>query len=165
MIERPRFVRTLLALAVLCAGASFCITVAIAHSRARLVELPPTIQLRDMRGEFLGEIVGPDGRLGFWPIREIPERMALATLALEDRRLEQHPGVDPIAILRAVLDGVPGPAADIVALNAGAALYVSGVADSIADGLARARAVIADGRARERLQQFVATSRQLAGLL
>ena len=56
-------------------------------------------------------------------------------------------------------------AGDLIVLNAGAALYVSGVADSIADGLARARAVIADGRARERLQQFVATTRQLAGLL
>jgi len=39
------------------------------------------------------------------------------------------------------------PANDIVALNAGAALYVAGVADSIADGLARARAGIADGSA------------------
>uniref|UniRef100_A0A183BLI6 Glycos_transf_3 domain-containing protein n=1 Tax=Globodera pallida TaxID=36090 RepID=A0A183BLI6_GLOPA len=46
--------------------------------------------------------------------------------------------------LRGVLDNQPGPALDIVALNAGAALYVAGVASSIADGLARARAAIAD---------------------
>ena len=54
-------------------------------------------------------------------------------------------------MLRAVLDNQPGPALDIVALNAGAALYVAGVASDIGDGLARARAAIANGSARERL--------------
>ncbi|MNS98703.1 Anthranilate phosphoribosyltransferase [compost metagenome] len=64
-------------------------------------------------------------------------------------------------MLRAVLDNEPGPALDIVALNAGAALYVAGVASDIGDGLARARAVIADGSARARLQQYVDTTRAL----
>ncbi|MNV59655.1 Anthranilate phosphoribosyltransferase [compost metagenome] len=68
---------------------------------------------------------------------------------------------ESITMLRGVLDNVPGPANDIVALNAGAALYVAGVADSIADGLARARAVIADGSARARMEQYVAASRTL----
>ncbi|WP_147654091.1 anthranilate phosphoribosyltransferase [Vulcaniibacterium gelatinicum] len=65
-------------------------------------------------------------------------------------------------VLEALADrgGLPR---EIVALNAGAALYVSGVAESIADGIARARAAIASGAARARLEQFVATTRRLAG--
>src|SRR5574344_521746 len=108
---------------------------------------------------YVGEL--RDGKVREYDLH--PEDFGIAMSA--SRNLAAAGPEQSIAILRAVLDGVPGPAADIVALNAGAALYVSGVADSIADGLARARAVIADGRARERLQQFVATSRQLAGLL
>jgi anthranilate phosphoribosyltransferase len=39
-------------------------------------------------------------------------------------------------LLKAVLDGQPGPARDIVLLNAGAAIYVSGVTPSLAEGCA-----------------------------
>ena len=59
-------------------------------------------------------------------------------------------------MLLSVLDGVEGPAADIVCLNAGAALYAAGVASSIGGGLERARAALASGAARERLRQLVA---------
>ena len=57
-------------------------------------------------------------------------------------------------------DGLPR---EIVALNAGAALYAAGVASDIADGIARARAAIASGAARAALERFVATTRRLAG--
>ena len=63
-------------------------------------------------------------------------------------------------LLLDVLDGKPGLPADIVALNAGAALYVAEVADSIADGIGRARVAIADGSARARLQAFVRATQQ-----
>lgn len=59
---------------------------------------------------------------------------------------------------RIVLDTLnnrPTPAADIIALNAGAALYAVGKARSIADGLAQARAAIESGAARMKLDQFV----------
>ena len=59
---------------------------------------------------------------------------------------------------RIVLDTLnnrPTPAADIIALNAGAALYAAGKARSIADGLAQARAAIESGAARMKLDQFV----------
>src|SRR6478609_6727772 len=46
-----------------------------------------------------------------------------------------------------VLDNVPGLPLESVALNAGAALYVAGVAESIADGIALAREAIASGAA------------------
>jgi anthranilate phosphoribosyltransferase len=65
-------------------------------------------------------------------------------------------------VLEALAD-TPGPARDIVALNAGAALYAAGVASSIADGLARARAVLASGAARARLDDYAALTRKLAG--
>ncbi|MBP6418947.1 MAG: anthranilate phosphoribosyltransferase [Giesbergeria sp.] len=66
------------------------------------------------------------------------------------------------ALLLAVLDGASGPASDIVALNAGAALYAAGVANSIADGLARARQALSSGAARAKLDQLVARSQALA---
>lgn len=66
-------------------------------------------------------------------------------------------------ILLAVLDNQPGSAADIVALNAAAALYAANVADSIEDGLRRAREAIASGAARAKLDDFVRITRALAG--
>jgi len=61
---------------------------------------------------------------------------------------------ESLAMLRAVLDDEPGPARDIVCLNAGAAIYASGCAPSLAEGVERARAVIASGAARERLERL-----------
>jgi anthranilate phosphoribosyltransferase len=65
-------------------------------------------------------------------------------------------------ILEALAD-TPGAARDIVALNAGAALYVAGIATSIADGLVRACGVMASGAARAKLDEYVALTRKLAG--
>ncbi|WP_240125782.1 anthranilate phosphoribosyltransferase [Thermomonas alba] len=90
-----------------------------------------------------------------------PEDFGISMSASRNLRVAD-PG-ESIAMLHGVLDDQPGPASDIVALNAGAALYVAGVADDIADGLARARAAIADGSARARMQQYVAATRALAG--
>jgi anthranilate phosphoribosyltransferase len=64
-------------------------------------------------------------------------------------------------MLLGVLDGTPGAAGDIVVLNAGAALYAANVVASIADGIDCARAAIASGAAREKMQAFVATTRRL----
>ncbi len=61
------------------------------------------------------------------------------------------------AILIHILDGTDtGPRAEIVAANAGAALYVAGVADSVADGVVRARAVLASGAAAAKLAELAA---------
>ncbi|MBS3958763.1 MAG: anthranilate phosphoribosyltransferase [Xanthomonadaceae bacterium] len=67
------------------------------------------------------------------------------------------------ALLLAAIEGGGGAAADVVALNAGAALYAAGIAVSIQDGLARARAEMAKGTPRARLDAFVALTRRLAG--
>ncbi|MEQ8833363.1 MAG: anthranilate phosphoribosyltransferase [Miltoncostaeaceae bacterium] len=70
---------------------------------------------------------------------------------------------DNARITRAVLDGVPGPARDLVVLNAGAAVWVAGGADDLAGGIARAQESIDEGAAAERLAAFVATTQRLAG--
>jgi anthranilate phosphoribosyltransferase len=78
------------------------------------------------------------------------------------RNLRVADAAESKAMLLAALDGSPGLPLEIVALNAGAALYVSGVAGSIADGIERARAAIASGAARSRLEAFVIATRRLA---
>ena len=68
-------------------------------------------------------------------------------------------GVDQsLAMIESVLANSPGPALDIVCLNAGAAIYVSGIADSLADGIEKARTAIAAGKASAVLAQLVAKS-------
>ncbi len=62
--------------------------------------------------------------------------------------------------LLAVLENVPGPARDIVLLNAGATLYVAGVAASIAAGIDQARHVLDSGAAAAKLDALVAFSRR-----
>ncbi|MBI5781898.1 MAG: anthranilate phosphoribosyltransferase [Rhodocyclales bacterium] len=66
------------------------------------------------------------------------------------------------ARLLAVLEGEPGPARDIVLLNAGAALYAANVVPSIADGIERARQAIDSGAARAKVDEFVAATRRFA---
>ena len=62
-------------------------------------------------------------------------------------------------VLEALAD-TPGTPREIVTLNAGAALYAANVADSVADGIGRAREAIASGAARAKLDQFVAFTRK-----
>lgn len=76
------------------------------------------------------------------------------------------------AIIRAVFEGRrTGPAADVIALNAGAALVVAGRADDLPQGVAMARATITSGaaaallerlRARERARLLTAQAADLA---
>lgn len=65
---------------------------------------------------------------------------------------------DSLRIIRGVFGDTPGAAREIVSLNAGAAIYVAGLADDIATGVARARQVISDGAAAKRLEALVALS-------
>lgn len=61
-----------------------------------------------------------------------------------------------LAMIQSVLSNTPGPALDIVSMNAGAAIYVSGVADSLEAGIARAQSTIAEGKASAVLAALVA---------
>ena len=69
---------------------------------------------------------------------------------------------DSKARLLAVLDNQPGPARDIVCLNAGAAIYVAGVTDTLAEGIKLARELLASGAARQKLGQLVELTHKLA---
>ncbi len=80
----------------------FCVTVI---SRAHFAAPPPTPILYDRNGTFLaqfGDTLDARTEYGFWHIDHVPDRVARATLALEDRRFATHPGVDAWAVLRAV---------------------------------------------------------------
>jgi anthranilate phosphoribosyltransferase len=61
-------------------------------------------------------------------------------------------------IVRRVLDGLRGPARDIVVLNAGAALVVAGRAESMREGIARAEAAIDSGAAGDTLDRMARAS-------
>ena len=63
-------------------------------------------------------------------------------------------------VIRSVLAGSPGPAADVAILNAAAAIYVSGMASSLEDGIGRARDSIASGAATSALDRLVAISNE-----
>ncbi len=68
---------------------------------------------------------------------------------------------ESLRVMQEILDGKAGPGHNIVALNAGAAIYVSGLADSLQSGCARAREVIASGMARQKLTQLIAFTQSL----
>jgi len=89
-----------------------------------------------------------------------PEDFGIAMSA--SRNLRVADAAESRTMLLGVLDGATGPAREIVALNAAAALYVAGVAADIGEGLERARAAIDSGAARARLDGFVATTQALA---
>jgi len=63
-----------------------------------------------------------------------------------------------LAMIKSVFDDQPGPARDIVQLNAGAAIYAAGLTASLADGVARAAEVIASGKAAQTYQALIDTS-------
>ena len=84
------------------------------------------------------------GALGFTPA-------AVESIAVDSPRAS-------LAVIRSVLAGDPGPAADVTILNAAAAVYVSGIASSLEDGIGRARESIASGRAAGVLDRLVAIS-------
>jgi len=107
-------------------------------------------------GTLVGEL--RDGQVREYELH--PEDFGIAMS--HSRNLKVADPDESRAMLLGVLENRPGPALDIVAFNAGAALYVAGVASDIADGIARARAAIADGSARAKLREFVALTRELA---
>jgi anthranilate phosphoribosyltransferase len=82
-----------------------------------------------------------------------PEDFGLTMASHRALRVEN--AQDSRSMLEAVLDNQPGPALDIVALNAGVALYAANVAPTMAAGLALAQQALASGSAKAKLAQFV----------
>jgi anthranilate phosphoribosyltransferase len=90
-------------------------------------------------------------------------------IAPEDFGLKAHDAeairVDGVekskAMVLAALGNEAGAARDIVALNAGASIYIAGLAPSMAEGVKKAQSVIASGAARKKLDSFVALTKSL----
>ena len=89
-----------------------------------------------------------------------PEDFGL-TMA-SSRALKVANPAQSLALMRALLDNEPGPARDIVMLNAGVALYAANIASTMAEGVALAREALVSGRAQAKMSQFVDVTRRLA---
>ncbi len=97
-----------------------------------------------------------DGEITTYSIQ--PEDFGMKRAQLSEIRAADSAA--SLKIIQSVLDNVDGPAKDIVCLNAGAAIYVAGLADSLAAGVDKARAVIAGGSAKAKLEALVEYTNQ-----
>ena len=82
------------------------------------------------------------------------ERSSLSTLSVED-------AAQSLAIIRDVFSNISGPAHDIVALNAGAAIYAASVTNTLEEGVQAASRAIESGAAGKKLQELVDFSKSL----
>jgi anthranilate phosphoribosyltransferase len=103
----------------------------------------------------IGELI--NGEIREYEIH--PEDFGLSMIA--SRNLKVSGAAESMQKIFEALDDVSGAARDIVALNAGAALYASGVASSITDGLEKARDAVSSGAARAKLNQFIKVTQEL----
>ncbi|MDH5425371.1 MAG: anthranilate phosphoribosyltransferase [Gammaproteobacteria bacterium] len=85
-----------------------------------------------------------------------PEDFGMKRVSLETIRAKD--AADSLAIIKSVMDNKAGPARDIVSLNAGAAIYVAGLASTLAEGVARAQEIIASGAVKNKLDELIAAS-------
>ncbi len=69
---------------------------------------------------------------------------------------------ESLAVIEAVFDNVPGPARDAVVLNAGAAIYVAGLTETLAAGVEQAAVSVASGAAKAKLAALKEKTRSFA---
>ena len=96
------------------------------------------------------------GELRHGEVREYavkPEDFGMETAGIETIQVQDS--TQSREMLISVLDNQPGPALDVVLLNAGAAIYVAGVAESLEQGLEKARTAIESGAAKAKLRELV----------
>jgi len=93
-----------------------------------------------------------DGKVTTYSLE--PSDFGMQTAPLDS--LKVGSAAESLQIILDVLADKPGPAHDIVCLNAGAAIYVAGCADSLAAGVEAAKAAISSGKATEVLHDLVA---------
>lgn len=92
-----------------------------------------------------------DGKVHDYYIR--PEDFQLKTTSIESLRVDDCEQAK--SMLLSVLENVPGPARDIVLLNAGAAIYVAGKAETLAQSVGKAAQAIESGAALDKLRQLI----------
>ena len=113
------------------------------------VSLTAATQVAELRG----------GGIHQW--RLVPEDFGLARCSIDD--LQVKSAGQSAAVIRRVLAGEPGPARDVVGLNAGAAIYVADRAPTIAVGMEQARSAIDSGAAKQLLERVARASAESAG--
>ena len=82
------------------------------------------------------------------------ERQSLDALIVED-------SAQSLALIKSALSGDTGPAADMLALNAGATLYAGDLSDTLSAGVQRAKEILQSGKALKKLAQLVEVSQAL----
>jgi len=88
-----------------------------------------------------------------------PEHFGLERSDLDGLKVSDSK--ESLVLVRASLDGSHKGASDIVALNAGAAIYVSGTVDNLKSGVDMASEAISSGRAADKMKEFVDFTTQL----
>jgi anthranilate phosphoribosyltransferase len=85
-----------------------------------------------------------------------PEELGCSRSKLDSLKVPD--AASSLSLMRRVFEGEKGSALDIVVLNAGAAIYVSGVANNLQAGIDKARKVIADGAAKAKFAKLITVS-------
>jgi anthranilate phosphoribosyltransferase len=98
-----------------------------------------------------------DGEIHLFGIS--PEELGISRAALDTIRVNGPE--ESLAMLRGVLEDKPGAARDIVVLNAGAAIYVAGATETLAEGVRWADSAIRSGEARNRLDRLVVLTQSM----
>ncbi|GAC1316304.1 MAG: anthranilate phosphoribosyltransferase [Thermoleophilaceae bacterium] len=145
-VSDPRYLRTIAdALAAL--GASRALVVSSEDGLDEISASAPTWAVELADGRVDSYTITPE-LLGL-------ERVALASIGAGDP-------AHNAGLVRAVLGGEPGAERAITVLNAAAAIYVGGGADSLEAGVAAAEAAIDEGAAMSSLERYVAHTQTLA---
>ena len=95
-----------------------------------------------------------DGKVNSYRIE--PSQFGMQMAKVSD--LAVNDAQESLGLIGQVFDNTPGAARDIVALNAGAAIYVAGLAGSLVDGVSKALEVIASGAARQTFARLIEVS-------
>jgi len=120
--------------------------VLVAHAEDGLDEISisaPTYVAELLNGEVTSYTLTPE-RFGI-------TRIDLAALTVNSVQ-------ESFVLLQQALSNIPGPALDVVSLNAGAAIYVADLAPTLENGVEQAQQIIASGAAKERLADLVRVS-------
>ncbi|MEH6824971.1 MAG: anthranilate phosphoribosyltransferase [Motiliproteus sp.] len=89
-----------------------------------------------------------------------PEQLGLKRAVLDSLVVDN--AAQSLQLIRSVLAGEQSPAADIIILNAGAAIYVAGLVDSLQAGVERAAQILKSGAALHKLEALANVSNTLA---
>jgi anthranilate phosphoribosyltransferase len=95
-----------------------------------------------------------DGKVSTYTVT--PEELGVQRAGLESIAVKD--ATDSLAMLQSVFDNQAGPARDIVCLNAGAAIYAAGLAETLRQGVERAAGVIASGAAKNTFSALIEAS-------